>query len=247
MGNFCTNCGRPLQEGEVCNCTQQNTAGQAAPQPIAPDQTANEISRGFANLVTALKCIWTNPAKATAALAHSDSWLPALILIAAQALFSAFFALTNFGVGIGADGLEFLVGTFFFTFFSSLVLAGASMGMYLGIGKAVKGEVTLKSALATTSIRCFVCLPLTFIGMLLGMANVGMGLFLFLLGEIVAILLSMLAVQETFKLNPNRTFIVVGSTYLAIFILFVMAVSIFCGINLASVFGYSSFYGSSWY
>lgn len=23
MGNFCRNCGRPLQEGEICNCTQQ--------------------------------------------------------------------------------------------------------------------------------------------------------------------------------------------------------------------------------
>lgn len=28
MGNFCTQCGRPLQEGEVCNCT-----AQAAPNP----------------------------------------------------------------------------------------------------------------------------------------------------------------------------------------------------------------------
>lgn len=26
MGNFCKNCGRPLQEGEVCNCTQQGGA-----------------------------------------------------------------------------------------------------------------------------------------------------------------------------------------------------------------------------
>ena len=27
MARFCTKCGRPLQEGEVCNCTAQNAGG----------------------------------------------------------------------------------------------------------------------------------------------------------------------------------------------------------------------------
>lgn len=285
MGNFCTQCGRPLQEGEVCNCTQQNAEQQAAPQPtpqpaqqaapqpapapqpaqqaapqpapaayqqapqqpMPPSQTAMEVKNGFNNLVTALKTIWTNPANAASALAHKDSWLPALILIVAQALFSGLFALTNFSVGMGADDLQFLVIAFFFTFFSSLALAAAAMGMYLAMGKATKAEVTFKSALATTSIRCFVCIPLTFIGMFLGMANVGIGLFFFILGEIIAILLTILAVQETYKLNANRAFVVVGSTYVVIFVLFFIAVAIYCGINLSSMFGYSSLYHSSWY
>lgn len=34
MGNFCTQCGRPLQEGEVCNCTAQAAPN---PAPAAPN------------------------------------------------------------------------------------------------------------------------------------------------------------------------------------------------------------------
>ena len=91
MGNFCTQCGRPLQEGEVCNCTAQAapnptpaaptptpvapnpvTPPQAAPTPApaptptpvqaAPSQSSREIKQGFENLVTALKTVWKNPA-----------------------------------------------------------------------------------------------------------------------------------------------------------------------------------------
>lgn len=41
MGNFCTQCGRPLQEGEVCNCTAQAAPNPApaapTPTPVAPN------------------------------------------------------------------------------------------------------------------------------------------------------------------------------------------------------------------
>ena len=39
MAKFCKNCGRPLQEGEICNCTEQvNTAFEnVAQQPVQPE------------------------------------------------------------------------------------------------------------------------------------------------------------------------------------------------------------------
>lgn len=41
MARFCTRCGKPLEEGEVCNCGQEVTAQQAAPQQqTAPQQQA---------------------------------------------------------------------------------------------------------------------------------------------------------------------------------------------------------------
>ena len=86
------------------------TPPQAAPTPApaptptpvqaAPSQSSREIKQGFENLVTALKTVWKNPAEAASALAKKESWLAALILIAAQALFSGLFALTNYGVGL---------------------------------------------------------------------------------------------------------------------------------------------------
>ena len=264
MGNFCTQCGRPLQEGEVCNCTAQAapnpapaaptptpvapnpaTPPQAAPTPApnpvtpvpaAPSQSSREIKQGFENLVTALKTVWKNPAEAASALAKKESWLAALILIAAQALFSGLFALTNYGVGLEHNSAISLVISFFFTFFFSIALSAAAMGMYLGIGKAVKANVTFKSALATASIRCFVCLPLTFIGLLLGMASVQIGMFFFFLGEIIAAFLSILAVEKNFEVNANRAFLIVGGTYVVLYILFVIFAALFNTVMPTEVF-----------
>ncbi len=257
MGNFCTQCGRPLQEGEVCNCTQQtspvsDTTQQVAPppspvayqqvppQPIVPSQSAIEVKQGFNNLLTALKKIWVNPTQAASALAQKDSWLPALILIVAQALFTACFALTNFGVGLGLDDGGFLALSFFYMFLSSLALSAAAMGMFLGIGKAVKGNVSFKSALATASIRCFICLPFTLFGLLIGMANIEIGLFFFFFGEIIAGFLTILAVQENYKINTNRAFLVVCSTYLVLFILFVIATALFNAVSPETIYSFHS-------
>lgn len=268
MGNFCTQCGRPLQEGEVCNCTAQAAPNPApaapnpapaaptptpvAPNPVtpppaaptpapapapapvqaAPSQSSREIKQGFENLVTALKIVWKNPAEAASALAKKESWLAALILIAAQALFSGLFALTNYGVGLEHNSAISLVISFFFTFFFSIALSAAAMGMYLGIGKAVKANVTFKSALATASIRCFVCLPLTFIGLLLGMASVQ----IVFLGEIIAAFLSILAVEKNFEVNANRAFLIVGGTYVVLYILFVIFAALFNAVMPTEVF-----------
>lgn len=272
MGNFCTQCGRPLQEGEVCNCTAQAapnpapaaptptpvapnpvTPPQAAPTPVqaAPSQSSREIKQGFENLVTALKTVWKNPAEAASALAKKESWLAALILIAAQALFSGLFALTNYGVGLEHNSAISLVISFFFTFFFSIALSAAAMGMYLGIGKATKAGITFKSALATASIRCFVCLPLTFIGLLLGMASVQIGMFFFFLGEIIAAFLSILAVEKNLEVNANRAFLIVGSTYVVLYILFVLFAALFNAVMPTEVFTFvegSSYSGwSDWF
>lgn len=265
MGNFCTQCGRPLQEGEVCNCTAQAapnpapaapnpvTPPLAAPTPVptpvqaAPSQSSREIKQSVENLVTALKTVWKNPAEAASVLAKKESWFAALILIAAQALFSGLFALTNYGVGLEHNSAISLAISFCFTFFFSIALSAAAMGMYLGIGKAVKANVTLKSALATASIRCFICLPLTFIGLLLGMASVQIGMFFFFLGEIIAAFLSILAVEKNFEVNANRAFLIVVSTYVVLYVLFIIFAALFNAVMPTEVFtfvegsSYSSF------
>ncbi len=40
MARFCTRCGRPLEEGEVCNCGQEAAQQQVAPQPEVAQQQA---------------------------------------------------------------------------------------------------------------------------------------------------------------------------------------------------------------
>ena len=47
MASFCSQCGRPLQEGEVCNCQQQNTINPVPDQ--MPNQMPNQMSNQMPN------------------------------------------------------------------------------------------------------------------------------------------------------------------------------------------------------
>lgn len=241
MGNFCTNCGRELQEGEVCNCTTQATTSEPtpavqpapapAPTPVAPNPAAVEVKQGFTNFTTVLKTIWTNPSQAVCAMSEKESWLPALILMAAQALLISISSLLCGIVFMEIDTLFYLFVLFLFPFFGSLCLSATMMGMLLALGKATKGTVTFKSALSAASVRCLVGVPFTFLAMFFGMASGMAALFLLGFGEIIAMFLTFMAVMKQFRLNINRTFLTVCGSYLTLFILLLFLVVIFEGAN----------------
>lgn len=236
MSNFCTQCGRELQEGEVCNCMAQNQTAQPtpvvqpAPAPITSAATL-ETKQGFTNFITMLKTIWTNPAKAVSAMSADESWLPAIILMGAQAFLTGLASLLCSIVYLEIDKIFYLAVTFLFPFFCSLFLSAALMGMLLALSKATKGDVTFKSALSAASIRCFVGIPFTFLAMLFGMANGMVALFFLGLGEIIALFLTYMVATERFKLNANRSFLTVCGAYLTLFVMLFLMVVIFEGVN----------------
>ena len=47
MAKFCTKCGKPLEEGEVCSCTQAAPQQQAAPQMQAAPQQQAPQQQGY--------------------------------------------------------------------------------------------------------------------------------------------------------------------------------------------------------
>ena len=59
------------------------------------------------------------------------------------------------------------------------------------------------------------------------MASVQIGMFFFFLGEIIAAFLSILAVEKNFEVNANRAFLIVGGTYVVLYILFVIFAALF--------------------
>lgn len=228
MGNFCSQCGRELQDGEICNCTQQNEA-----QPQAQSQIDKEVKNGFQNLLSALKVFFKNPQEAAEILAKSENWLIAICLIAAQAVLSGLFALATMGIGLGALSFKAadLAIVFFFTFICSLLLSAAMMGIILGLGKAVKGTVDIKSALSLTSIRSFVNIPLSVIAILFTMLNATIGFVLFTVGEFFVILLIFMAMQKSMGISANKAFLITGIAAVVLLILFLIMFTIYCNIN----------------
>lgn len=224
MGNFCSKCGRELQDGEVCNCTQQN---------VTQSQIDTEVKNGLQNLLSALKVFFKNPQEAADTLAKSENWLIAIVLIAAQAVLSGLFALATTGIGLGALSLKAadLAIVFFFTFVCSLLLSAAMMGMILGLGKAVKGNVDIKSALALTGIRGFISIPLSVVAILFTMLNVGIGFVLFTIGEFFVILLLFMAIQKSLGISSNKAFLITGIISAVMFILFIIMFTVYCNVN----------------
>lgn len=244
MGNFCTNCGRELQEGETCNCqetintqpevTPAEPVQEAAPQPApapqptpaptpaTPSQTSLDVNNGFKNLVSAITGIFKNPEGVAETLSKKENWLVAIILVAIQALFSGIFSLATVCVGMGMSFIPFanIFVMFIVTFIGSIFISAALMGMTLGLGKAFKGTGDIKSALAVTGVRCFITIPFTLVSIIFTMLNTGFGLFFFIVGEIFAIMMLFMAIQKGFALSANRAFAIVGITYVVMLIVF---------------------------
>lgn len=257
MGNFCTNCGRPLKEGEVCNCAREE-ANQPQPQaeaqpqpqapvpPKAPGQSTAALKAGLQNLLTAVKTIFKNPEEAAATLGKEENWLMAILLIAAQAVLSGLFSLATVGIGFAVFSFRGgdLAILFFFTVICSLLLSAAMLGLYLCFGKAFKGKLTAKSALAVIGNRCFITIPLTVVAILFTMLHALFGIILFTAGEFFALLLLFITIQKSFGISVNKAFWVVGLTAVIIFVLFIIMFTIYVNFNIKDLFfgGMGSFY-----
>lgn len=123
MARFCTRCGKPLEEGEVCNCGQEVTAQQAAPQQqTAPQQQAapqagympNEqqfqqtqqavtgfLSKMFGAFINVIK----HPVTAGRNMILTADWGVSIALIVLQGIFTAIF-----GAVAGKTAVGFLGG-----------------------------------------------------------------------------------------------------------------------------------------
>ncbi|MGN0408234.1 MAG: hypothetical protein ACI4EJ_08235 [Bacteroides sp.] len=106
---FCTKCGKPLQDGEICSCQQQAAPQMTAPQPqmTAPQMTAPQPQQAapqmtapqpqqpagpnvVTELVDLVKGLFTSPAETIAAYTAKANIAMVAILIGAQALVSMF-------------------------------------------------------------------------------------------------------------------------------------------------------------
>ena len=225
MGNFCTKCGRPLAEGEICNCQSQSApqpqqTTTPPPQPMAPPKE-NIVKKGFQNMWEALKTLFKNPAEAAAVLAKEENWLVAIILSGVQALFMGLLALAYTGRHLHANSLSMLLA-FLSAFIISLALSAILMGASFGMGKALKGTLSFRKSLSLMGIRSFVLLPFTLLGLILGLIHIVPVIILCLLAELLTVLFLFIVLPDSFQLSVNRAFVVILTTF-AVMILFGVA------------------------
>ncbi len=189
---FCTKCGRPLQDGEVCNCqtenaqpqtAQEQTAGaqtastaaqpaasaatQPAAKPIITKEQATEISKG---MLAFAKEFVKNPVEASEAVVgeHSLATVAGLVVVnAAAELVYKIIGMIIWTAKYGSYGIGDWLKTIFCTILWWIAIPAACAGLIWVCGKFVqKQEVNFKKALSVFAIPALPLLVFTVINLL---------------------------------------------------------------------------------
>ena len=232
MAKFCTYCGKQLEDGEVCSCTtqtaqapnqqpaqaaptmqQQTTPYAQAPTQYAPNPTAQAIGSGFKSLLT----IVNKPMETLSSFVNAANFIVALILIGAQALVAGFFtlaAMSDLGEMINLGKM------FFLTLLFSLVLSAVLYGSLFLFTIIFKGKTDAKTLLTVVAIRSVIVIPFMVLGLLLGFASIGLGIGLFLLGEVFAFSYLYHALKVATGLPDNKLMFIIPLAIVVVVIVY---------------------------
>lgn len=243
MAKFCTMCGKPLEEGEICSCQLSNQTAQAPQQEILPQQmpagqpaaqptvqiNVDNASNYIKKVFTYFKKIFCAPATDGAMFAVSQDKNTAFGILGAQAIFSALFALiATSKVGsllkmVSSVKMPY-VRIFIVTLLASFALSCAYAGILLGISILFKNKISFSAALCATATRSIALVPVTIAAIVLVFINFGYGIILFYLGNLAGLCYLVITFPITSQENKNKVaFIVFISTVIfAIVSMFIM-------------------------
>lgn len=163
MANFCSNCGRPLEDGEVCNCTGGN-----APAGTAPETKVDNAKKALNGFIPFFKEYFADPVGTTKKAVENKDMANTIVAAAAFAL--ANFLMLFFGCKKLIDGAADLANAFggdvdvsvpFISFLLYGILAAAAvlvffvLGLFV-IGKIAKVEYSFKDAIVAVCVNSLI-------------------------------------------------------------------------------------------
>ena len=179
---------------------QQAQQQQAYQQPYvapAPNPAVQAIGAAFKSLTT----IVNKPIESLQAFVKAQNFIAALILIGGQALVAAFFTIALAG-SLKMGEIVNLAAVFFETFAFSLVLSAVLFGMIFLLTIIFKGKTDAKTLLCVVAVRSVIVIPFMVLGLLIGLANAGIGIGLFIICEFFA----MFYMYAAMRFAPSRRF-----------------------------------------
>lgn len=234
MAKFCTYCGKPLEDGTICDCEQSKAAqagsqgtpaqpAQSVPQgtpaspysqtPVysAPNPAVQSIGTAFKSLLT----IVNKPLETLQNFVKGENFIAALILIGAQALIAAFFTLAS----LSSLGDVVNLGKMFgLTLLFSLVLSAVLYGSLFLFTIIFKGKIDAKTLLSVVAVRSVIVIPFMVLGLLIGFASSGIGILLFFIGEAFAFSYIYQAMKLSANLADNKLMFVIPLAIVVILI-----------------------------
>jgi hypothetical protein len=225
---FCTNCGKPLADGEICNCQEQqmnqemsgeyqeaqpnlnvNPEYQEAQpsQNINPvyqetqenkPQTENLLNESFGQLFLILK----KPSDAAEAFVVAADVKQAIVLILLQAILTGIFSLcivSKINDLVGSDVFS-TGGTFRWAVGMSVVFSIVFMALSWTAAAISKGKTTYQQMLSAAAVRSVYVMPITVISVALFFVKFYYGIGFFILA---GLFISCAAMLKTLSIVPE--------------------------------------------
>lgn len=259
MAKFCSNCGRPLEEGEVCNCTEQpadvqpeayqepqqaaeqaqSEAGAQQNAQASGEQKTNkmveELKEGFLALIPIVK----KPATETKKLAAKNSIVPGIGFIAIKAIVALIIVLIAF-----ADSLDYLpVGSLILALlFLTLGVDCAEAALLKAISGAFKVKTDTNSMFTVVGIRAAYETVVIIVVAILSLISGSFAMIIYAVAAATLPILQYGIYNEIVEGDADKkiyAYMVVKAlvTIIAILIIYIFAQSLFSGL-LGGLFGY---------
>ena len=199
---------------------QQAQQQQAYQQPYvapAPNPAVQAIGAAFKSLTT----IVNKPIESLQAFVKAQNFIAALILIGGQALVAAFFTIALAG-SLKMGEIVNLAAVFFETFAFSLVLSAVLFGMIFLLTIIFKGKTDAKTLLCVVAVRSVIVIPFMVLGLLIGLANAGIGIGLFIICEFFAMFYMYAAMRFASNLPESKLMFVIPIAMTIVLIVLVL-------------------------
>lgn len=249
MGNFCTRCGKALQEGEICSCQLSERKKEEGTQPISgrqgEEKGQQEAAKGpkgspgrlgqqappqsqFEKQATAFaksysKKIWSmikNPIAAGKEMIMQADMKSSLLLLAFQGIFSAIFVMAAEGRVMSELEISTPYARILIT--TWLLSAGLAcvLALLLKLGNAIiKIPVSYSQMLSAVSIRSIVLIPAIVFSIVVSIVHMGAGIGLFVFINIWGFAAMVVAMSTLIEPEKLSKFVLVVSIVILLFII----------------------------
>ena len=213
MAKFCTKCGKKLEEGEVCTCSQ-NT--------VKTNTTAAgsiDVNQGFNDYLNIIKGIFTRPSDTIKEYAKGDKFLLGIVAIIINCLVSGlffYFFIDNamksvggmFGMGslMGIGGYSLPFGRIFFMglLFMVFWFAVCALVLFVIANPILKDKMDIKTSFALVGVCSIFTTLTTVAALILTFLSVKFAIIVLLLGAIFYLTHLYQGLSDITNINKNK-------------------------------------------
>lgn len=243
MAKFCNQCGKPLEEGEVCSCQSQTAAQpQPVPTPASTNVSAEQVTKQVqgaaqavatqgANVFKKMIDIFKNPIGAVKQIAATEDKVSAFSMVITNVLtLSIITLIVCLAFNSEAGGLIKLpVAKMVLTVLFTAAAADFALAACLWVATKFffKEDVSYIKILSVTGAKLLIDSVFVILGSILTIVSAKIGIFIYAVGSIFTTVLFVQSYAEVSTLDKDKKFYAM-TIAMTLFIILVVVFTSLC-------------------